>query len=365
MTLKIAIVGCGKIADGHAEEIAKLPPGCAALVACCDREILLAEQLAARYGIPRHYDGYEEMLARETPDVVHVTTPPASHVPLARQAIDAGAHVYVEKPFALSAAEARELLAHADEGGRRVTVGWSSFFDPPALDMRARIARGAVGDPVHVESAYGYDLRGPFGRALLSDGAHWVHALPGKLLHNVIDHPLSKIAEFLTDDEPEVCARAFSLRPERFGDARDALHDELRVLIRGARVSAYCTFSSHIHPSLQFLRVYGTRGSLDVDFNARLVTRETAVELPSAIGRVLPAFVQARAFLAQGAQNVWRFARADFQFFAGLQTQLRRFYDACEGRGDVPIPYRDIVRVCWLMDEIWRQVGPSAPAGRP
>ena len=190
-----------------------------------------------------------------------------------------------------------------------------------------------------------------------------LYLLPGRLFHNIIDHPLSKIVEFLADDEPEVQAVAYSLRPGRFGDARDDLHDELRVMLRGTRVSAYCTVSSHIRPVGQSVRVHGTRASIAVDYRVRTVTPELTVKLPSAIGRIVPAFEQAAAFFAQGARNAVRFARADFQFFAGLQEQLRRFYDACDGGADVPISYREIIRVCSIMDEIWRQIS-SADAGR-
>ena len=80
------------------------------MVAACDRERLIAEQLAARYGIPRHYDDLGALLDRERPDVVHITAPPQTHLPLARQALDAGCHVYVEKPFTLSAADSRALI---------------------------------------------------------------------------------------------------------------------------------------------------------------------------------------------------------------------------------------------------------------
>src|SRR5262245_59682647 len=110
MSLKVAIVGCGKIADGHVEEIQKLPTR-GRVVAVCDREGLMAEQLAVRYAIPNWYERFEEMIEKERPDVVHITTPPRSHLPLAKASMEAGAHVYVEKPFALSAAEADEMIA--------------------------------------------------------------------------------------------------------------------------------------------------------------------------------------------------------------------------------------------------------------
>ena len=69
MPLKVAIVGCGKIADGHIEEIQHLQDR-ARLVATCDREGLMAEQAAARYGIPAHYDRFDALLDHERPDVV-------------------------------------------------------------------------------------------------------------------------------------------------------------------------------------------------------------------------------------------------------------------------------------------------------
>ncbi len=353
--LKVAIVGCGKIADAHAGEIGKLP-GRARLIAACDRELLLAEQLATRYGIPRHYDDLGALLDRERPDVVHVTTPPQAHLELARQALDAGCHVYVEKPFTLSADDSRALIAHAEQVARKLTVGYATFFDPPALKMRELIGEGLLGDPVHVESFLGYDLGSPFGQAMLADSDHWVHKLPGRLFHNTIDHVLSKICEFLPDEEPRVLAHAYALHGEAFGDDRDQLKEELRVILAGAEVSAYATFSAHIRPAGQFVRVYGTRNTLQVDYAARTVTLDSSAAPAGAIGRLVPAFQQARGFLREGAGNVWRFAKSDFHYFAGLQTQLGRFYDCIERDGPPPYPYRDIVRVSALLDEIFRQV---------
>jgi ornithine cyclodeaminase/alanine dehydrogenase-like protein (mu-crystallin family) len=74
--LKVVIVGCGKIADAHVEEVGKVT--LAEVVAVCDREALMAEQLAVRYGVPRHFSDFAAMLDAVRPDVVHITTPPQS-----------------------------------------------------------------------------------------------------------------------------------------------------------------------------------------------------------------------------------------------------------------------------------------------
>jgi predicted dehydrogenase len=355
--LKIAIVGCGKIADGHVEQIQRMPE-LAEVVAVCDRELLLAEQLAARYGIARHHDDFETMLSRERPDVVHIATPPGSHLPLARTALDADCHIFVEKPLAPSLADTLAIVEAAETAGRKLTVGYTYLFDPAAEGMREQIAAGTIGEVVHVESFYGYDLRGPFGSALLADGDHWVHALPGGLLFNNIDHLLNKLCEFIADDEPSLHAIGYRRAPKVHGDARDALLDELRVMIGGAEVSAYATFSSHIRPAAHSLTVYGSEGTLMVDHQSRVVCARQGVRLPSAIGRVVPPLSQAAAYLREGARNVGRFARADFHFFAGLELLIRRFYQSiCDG-GPPPIASRDILRVARWMHAIVAQLEP-------
>jgi predicted dehydrogenase len=357
MTLKIAIVGCGKIADGHIEEIQKMPER-ARVVSVCDQEMLMAEQIAVRYGVPARYDVFDRMLEVERPDVVHITTPPQSHLLLARKAIEAGCHVYVEKPLAMSLPDVQALVDLATTGDRKMTVGWEYLFDPPALEMRRLIAEGVLGEPVHVESCFGYNLSGPFGSALLGDGSHWVHRLPGKLFHNNIDHLLNKVLEFMDDESPDISivARAWARREKRFGDARDDMLDELRVMLQGSRVSASGLFSSHARPAGHFLRVYGTRNTLHVDFWMRTVALDVSPKLPSAIGRVVPAFDQALAYFREGGKNVVRFAQNDFHFFSGLNHLIGLFYDSITAGAPLPISYRDMIRVGAMMDEIFRQV---------
>lgn len=356
LSLKVGIVGCGKIADGHVEEIGKMPE-LARVVAVCDLEPLMAEQLAMRYAIPQHYGDLGEMLERERPDVLHITTPPQSHLEITRQALEAGCHVYVEKPLTPTYDDSLRLVRLVEQAGRRLTVGYTYFFDPPAVEVRQMAASGALGDVVHVESFYGYDLAGSFGSALLADPRHWVHRLPGKLFHNNIDHVLNKTLEYIEDETPQVAAFAVTRRLDRFGDARDTMADELRVLLRGRNTTAYGTFSGHARPASHSLRVYGTKKTVHADFLARTVVVEETAKLPSAIGRLLPAFGMARQFARMGWRNVAKFARSDYHFFAGLNRLLRLYYGCILDGGPPPISSREILRVSAAMEEVFRQVG--------
>jgi predicted dehydrogenase len=364
MPLKIALVGCGKIADGHVEEIQKMPER-ARVVAVCDLEKLMAEQVATRYSIAHFYDRFEEMLERETPDVVHITTPPQSHLPLARAAVESGCHVYVEKPLALNLADSQALVASAARAGKKLTVGYTYLFDPPAIAMRELVAQGVLGDPVHIESFYGYNLAGPFGAAIMADSAHWVHRLPGKLLQNNIDHILYRIIEFIPDSAPQVRAFAHRRHEKFYGDMRDELADELRILVQGERVTAYGTFSAHIRPAGNFVRVYGTKNTLHVDYTNRTLVFDCAPTLPSAIGRLLPAFQQSRQYMGQGGKNLARFLRSDFHFFAGLKELISRFYASIEQDTEPPVSDRDILRIARMMDDIFLQIGEKKSQEEP
>ncbi len=353
-TLKIAIVGCGKIADAHVEEVGKIAH--ARVAAVCDRERLMAEQLAVRYGIGGHYDDFARMLDEVRPDVVHITTPPQSHLPLALQAIDAGSHVYIEKPFAMTRAESARIVEHAGRAGRLVTVGHSFAFDPLTVALRTLRDQGFLGEVVHVESHLGYNLAGAFGAALMGDRSHWVHGLPGKLFQNNIDHVLHKIEDFMPEDAPRIAALATRRLPAGFGDERDDLMDELRVMIEGSRATAFASFSSHAVPVRHFARVWGTRNTVTADYVSRVLVVEQGEKFPSAIGRLLPAFAQAREYRRGGIKNVRRFLRSEFQFFAGMNELFRRFYLSVAEGGPPPIAYERILRIARWMDEIFVQV---------
>src|SRR6266545_2837302 len=108
MTLRIGIVGCGKAAENHITAIRRQPH--ALVVAACDSEALMAEQFCHRHGITVSYTNLEQLLWEQRPDVVHIATPPQSHAAIALMCIEAGCHVFVEKPLADTSDRAAEIV---------------------------------------------------------------------------------------------------------------------------------------------------------------------------------------------------------------------------------------------------------------
>jgi predicted dehydrogenase len=354
MKLRIGLVGCGKIADGHLDEIRKLDN--ATLVSVCDQEPLMAEQLALRYGNPLQYTDFDRMLAEQKLDVVHIATPPQAHPFLAIRAMEAGCHVFVEKPFALDTAAAQPIIDTAERLGRKVSINYWYNFEPPALELQQWHSQGKLGDIVHVESHFGYSLSGDFGSAVLGDPSHWVHQLPGRLFHNVLDHIVNKITWFLPDEDPQVTVVTMRRRPATGDPAGDSILDELRFVLRGKQTTGYGTFTAHASPVVHALRVYGAKDTAHLNFQNRTLTHEAPQTIPSALGRLFPAFAEARMFRAAGRRNLSLFAHNKFHYFAGMNTLFHRFYQSIIDGAPPPIPHSEILRVSRIMDEIIRQV---------
>jgi predicted dehydrogenase len=361
MSLRIAIVGCGKIADAHAAQIRRIA-GCE-LVAVCDREELMARQLAERFGAERHFADLDDLLRGAMPDVVHITTPPQSHLEIARRCLDGGCHVYVEKPFTIDAGEAQSLIEAAEDAGRRLTVGHDGQFSPAARRMRDLVDGGYLGDSVvHMESYYGYDLGGDaYARAFLGDSNHWVRRLPGGLLHNVISHGIARIAEFLHGDRPFVSAHAFT-SPTLSGKGVKDLHDELRVTIVGeANTTAYFTFSSTMRPVLNQFRIFGPRNALLLDETQQSLVKLRGSAFKSYVERFVPPVIFAQQHIANAARNVRLFMRNEFHMDAGKKNLIEAFYRSIVEKTPVPIPYSQILLTARVMDAIFEQVGRVAP----
>ena len=359
--LRVAIIGCGKIADSHAEQIKRVDGS--AIVAACDREPLMAKQLADRFGAEAHYVEPREMLLQSRPDVVHITTPPASHFDLASLCLEAGCHVYVEKPLTVRAEETEQLLALAAQKRRKLTVGHDDQFSHVARRMRKLVAEGYLGGPpVHMESSFCYDLGNPtYAQALLGDKDHWVRRLPGKLLHNIISHGIARIAEYLSTDSPTVFAHGYSSPVLKSIGEADVI-DELRVLIcENERTSAYFTFSSQMRPSIHSFLIYGRENGLALDQDHERLIALPGTHYKSFLDKFVPPIVFARQELGNLRANVSAFLRNDFHSKTGMKYLIEAFYRAIERDGPEPIPYREIIVTARIMDRIFAQLhsGPS------
>ena len=111
--LRVALIGCGRIARVHHAYLHRLPQ--VELVGVCDTDATARQSFASAVNLPA-FASVAELLERARPDAVHVLTPPVTHAPLATELLRQGVNVLVEKPLAMTAAEADAVMERARSG---------------------------------------------------------------------------------------------------------------------------------------------------------------------------------------------------------------------------------------------------------
>ena len=150
--LRVGIIGAGWPGERHAE--AYLASGAAQVVAVSDLEPARRAACAARYGVPRAYADYQELLADPEIEAVSIALPNFLHRAATIAALEAGKHVLCEKPPALTQAEAQEMAAAATRTGRLLAYAVQRRFNPTTEALRARLAEGALGEVYHARAVW-------------------------------------------------------------------------------------------------------------------------------------------------------------------------------------------------------------------
>lgn len=144
MQLKFALIGCGRIAQKHAEILKNQLPQ-TKLVAVCDINKEKAKRIGEKYNV-HWYDNYDKMLESEDIDVVNILTESGNH---ARHTIDVvkkyKKHVVVEKPMALTLSDADEMIRVCDENGVKLFIIKQNRYNLPVIKLREALDKGRFG----------------------------------------------------------------------------------------------------------------------------------------------------------------------------------------------------------------------------
>ncbi|SDE11952.1 Gfo/Idh/MocA family oxidoreductase [Paraburkholderia lycopersici] len=160
--LRLGVAGLGRLGRRHAQNLAYRVPGATLAAACSPLEADLAW---AREALPvaRLYGDYAELLADPSIDAVWLVTPSALHAGQIVQALEAGKHVFCEKPLSLDVAECERVVSVARHHAQlQVTIGFMRRFDPSYQDAYAKVRANAIGRPFLVRSQT-CDLNDPEG----------------------------------------------------------------------------------------------------------------------------------------------------------------------------------------------------------
>jgi predicted dehydrogenase len=209
-SFRVAVIGAGFIGPVHVEGLRRAGQEVVGILGVSPEE---SQTAAQTLGLPKAYQNFEEVLADESVQSVHIATPNRLHFQMATEALKAGKHVLCEKPLAMNSRESAELVQLAAEVGLAAGVNYNIRYYPLCLDAGDRVRGDLVGDIYHVTGSYVQDWlfhdtdfnwrvlaeEGGELRAVADIGTHWLD-----LIHSI------------TGLEAEaVCADLFTVHPIR------------------------------------------------------------------------------------------------------------------------------------------------------
>jgi len=349
--MRIGVVGCGFVAGYHIPYILrqKNVDG----VSVTDVDAQKAETIAKRYGIDA-YPTFEMLLKSKCPNVVHILTPPGTHAELSMRAMEAGCHVLVEKPMALTVEEADAMIAAARGTGVKLCIDHSRLWAPLIMKARKLVEEGKIGRVLHVDINYSFDINSiDTGEAHSNHKMAWLQRIPGGLLFDMMPHAVSILLHFVK--EPlKVSAMGM-----RNGIMPGGLPDEIRALLSTTNVTGSLSISLGIKPDGMTIRIYGTKMSLHVNFPNMTMVALQQRHGPRKILRGLENIDQAIQLLSCTLVNGFMVAVGKMHPPDGIASVIERFYESIEANVEPPVTGEDgraVVKVC---TEILEQIDKS------
>lgn len=264
--VNVGILGCGVISNTYIRDIKRFYPSLH-LAACADVNVELAKSHAEKYQIPSGCS-VEEMLAMEEVELVVNLTPPQFHMELNKKILQAGKHVFCEKPFAPTAAQARQVMDLADEKGLLVGSAPDTFLGSSLQTCRKILDDGWIGKPLYVTAnmmSNGVETWHPApanfyrqGAGPLYDmGPYYFTALAALL------GPVKRVSAFSGTGFPVRKVYTGPLKGQEVSVETPTHYSGTAELVSGVIVSMNISFDIW-HSSLPMFEIYGTDGTLEV-----------------------------------------------------------------------------------------------------
>jgi predicted dehydrogenase/nucleoside-diphosphate-sugar epimerase len=335
-TVRVGFIGAGNMAGHHLQALRSVATP-HRVVGVSDVRSATATAFAQRAGAPA-FATIADLLEQAQPEIVHICTPAGRHFEPARQALQAGAHIYVEKPFVETPEEAETLFGLARERGLLICSGHQLVRDRAFRLLMQRAPE--LGPVTLVDSCFAF--RPPQLDPYQAAGS----ALARQLL-DILPHPLYVLVAAL----------------ERFGHgpgghepgAIEIMHvtatpTSLYAQLRAGDVTGRLAVSLRVRPVASTLTIAGANGSLTTDF-VRSILLGAANEGTSPIEKIVNPFMEA-------AQLAWRSATSlvgrvtQGADYPGLVELLRDFYAAAASGGGSPVSVDHLRRVTRVYEQL-------------
>jgi len=344
------IIGCGAIAREHLAAVESIDS--TTIVAVCDLSPTKAQATAERFGVSTWSTDFKRLIAEHAPDLVHITTPPTAHASIAEYCLAEGMNVLCEKPIVTDYRDFEKLRLLAQSRKRYLLENQNLRYHSSVRRIQQFISDGHLGDVVDVQIQLFLNLYGP-GNPFSDDNTpHFSHALKGGPIGDFLPH-IAYLSQMFAGRITDLHT-LWSTRQS--GSTLPA--DEFRALMRGTHATATAEFSGSIQPNGFWLRVLGTRMSIEADlFNPPRISIRKLRPGEPALMSVFDGVAEARDIFRGSIAGLGR-KLGGTSSYDGLKESLKHVYDCLREAEDQPITLEEIDRTTKLVDR-FTEVGLS------
>ncbi len=268
----VGLIGTGFMGKAHALAWNSVRPvfgdvPAVRLVHLGEANVELAEKKAAEFGFAKASGDWRQVIADPAVDVVSITTPNRFHLEMARAALEAGKHVWCEKPMAPSLGEAEEMLAAARASGRMAVLGYNYIQNPTIRHIRKLLDEDAIGAVNHVriemDEDFLADPEAPFQQRHEASNGYGA-------LDDFAVHPLSLIQTLFGRVTRVMCdmAKPYPTRRTTDGEREVEVYDIATILLRLANgASGYIAVNRTAwgRKGRIAIQIFGAKGSILYD----------------------------------------------------------------------------------------------------
>lgn len=327
--LRAVVIGAGAIAKQHLGALQATPH--AEAVGVCDLSPAMAESTAERFRIAEWGTDYRELLHKLRPDAVQVTTPASTHGAIARDCLDAGAHVLVEKPITASLEEYEQLAEHAVQSDRWLLEDHNYAFNRDVLRLLADRDAGRFGEIRHVEVQINLPLFAAGSRFADSDCPH-----------PAMREPLGAVSDFLTHLSYLAIAfvgphRAVKTLARHDSSAKASVIREFRAMIDAQHGSALLSLCTGSEIDGFWLRVEGSLRRAEVNLFEVGSVATSSLSGPQPLAPIRNMLGRAGAEFLNAPRSLSRKLSGGPGAYEGLWALVDAMYAQIAAGGEPPI----------------------------
>jgi myo-inositol 2-dehydrogenase / D-chiro-inositol 1-dehydrogenase len=308
--VRLGLIGCGWVVQNcHLPALHALPDVRVVAVADTNRDLL--DQVADRFHIERRYTSHQALLDDQSLEAVAICVPTQHHVDVALPAIDAGKHIFIEKPLALSLHDCDRLMERASQSTSKILLGFNMRWHRLVRQARSIVQQGELGPLLAIRSVYSSCARHPTG------GPEWVkrRELGGGVLVEQAVHHFDAWRFLLQCEIEEVYAATRS-------DQRDDTAGTVTARFTNGVLA--CGLFSQSTSNNNELEIYGQSGRLQVScYRFDGLDHFSKSDAPGSLESRLRSISQSLRGLTEGVRNL----RHGGGFMASYRAEWRHFFD--------------------------------------